>query len=98
MTASRAADDPSAVAAARDSARRLVIGVVVLLVVDLVGGLLAIDNDVNTAGEAWSSKDGLAGWLVAFQALLVTITLVVGALAVHRTVLLLRSREMSTAG
>ena len=134
------------------SVRRLVIGVVVLLLVDLVGGLLAIANDVNTPGEAWSGKatlaapvpmmiaqavlagvaarwratpatvaagllalaclvsgisgffdgqlgkDGLAGWLVGFQVLLVTTTLVVGALAVHRTVRLLRTREMSTSG
>lgn len=131
------------------TARRLVIGVCVLLLVDVVGGLLAIANDVNTAGEAWSGdatlaaplpmmaaqvlltgvavrwlgkpavmaagllalaclvsgisgffdgqlgKDGLAGWLVAFQVLLVTATLVVGALAVHRTVRLLRPPVMS---
>jgi hypothetical protein len=131
------------------SARRLVTGVCALLMVDVVGGLLAIANDVNSAGEAWSGqatlaaplpmmvaqaaltvvavcwrgapavvaagllalaclvsgisgffdgqlgKDGLAGWLVAFQVLLVTTTLVVGALAVHRTVRLLRTRVMS---
>ena len=131
------------------TARRLVIGVCLLLVVDVVGGLLAIANDVNTVGEAWSGqatlaaplpmmvaqavltlvavrwrgtpavvaagllalaclvsgisgffdgqlgKDGLAGWLVAFQVLLVTATLVVGGLAVHRTVSLLRTRVTS---
>ena len=42
------------------SARLLVVGVCVLLLVDCVGGLLAIANDVNTAGEAWSSKATLA--------------------------------------
>ena len=138
--------------ASEASAPRLVIGVCVLLLVDLIGGLLAIANDVNSAGEAWSSnatlaaplpmmvaqavlagvaarwrgtpaavaagvlalaclvsgisgffdgqlgKDGLAEWLVAFQVLLVTATLVVGALAVHRTVRLLRTRVMSTSG
>jgi hypothetical protein len=131
------------------TARRLVIGVCVLLLVDVVGGLLAIANDVNTAGGAWSGqatlaaplpmmvaqavltfvaarwrgtpavvaagllalaclvsgisgffdgqlgKDKLAGWLVAFQVLLVTATLVVGALAVHRTVQLRRTRVVS---
>jgi hypothetical protein len=131
------------------TARRLVIGVCVLLLVDVVGGLLAIANDVNSAGEAWSGqaslaaplpmmvaqavltfvavrwrgtpgvvaagllalaclvsgisgffdgqlfKDELAGWLVAFQVLLVSTTLVVGGLAVHRTVHLLRTRVRS---
>ena len=134
------------------TARRLVIGVCLLLLVDVVGGLLAIANDVNSAGEAWSGqatlaaplpmmvvqavltfvavrwrgtpaavaagllalaclvsgisgffdgqlgKDGLAAWLFAFQVLLVTVTLVVGGLAVHRTVHLLRTRVLSTSG
>jgi hypothetical protein len=65
------------------TARRLVIGVCVLLLVDVVGGLLAIANDVNTAGEAWSGDATLAA------------PLVVGALAAHRTVRLLRPPVMS---
>ena len=42
------------------TAPRLVIGVCALLVVDVVGGILAIANDVNTAGEAWSGDATLA--------------------------------------
>ena len=43
------------------TARRLAVGVCALLLVDVVGGLLAIANDVNTADEAWSSQATLAG-------------------------------------
>jgi hypothetical protein len=38
----------------------LVLALVVLLVTDLVGGLLAVSSGVNTWGEAWGSKALLA--------------------------------------
>jgi hypothetical protein len=51
----------SAAPATQDgTARRLVLGVAALLTVDLVGGVLAIANDVNTFGEAWSGDAALA--------------------------------------
>ena len=134
------------------TARRLVIGVCVLLLVDVVGGLLAIANDVNSAGEAWSGqatlaaplpmmvaqavltvvavrwrgtpavvaagllalaclvsgisgffdgqlgKDGLAGWLVAFQVLLVVTTIAVGLLALQRLVRVTQGRQAARSG
>ena len=42
------------------SSRRLVVAMAVLVVVDLVGGLLAVNADVNTWGEAWSGDALLA--------------------------------------
>jgi hypothetical protein len=55
---------------------RLIIGVAGLVTLDLVGGGLAIANDVNTPGEAWSSKATLAAPLpmIAAQVLLATAT------------------------
>jgi hypothetical protein len=135
------------------SARRLVTAVVVLVVVDLVGGLLAVASGVNTWGEAWGSSallaaplpmvvvqvvlcwaatrgerrsrvavvasallavaclvsvvsgffDGglgnaeLSGGLVAYQALLLTVTAVVGALAAARLGVLVRAGHASRA-
>ena len=55
------------------SARRLVLAMGVLLVVDLVGGLLAVDADVNTWGEAWSGAALLAApWPMILVQLLLT--------------------------
>jgi hypothetical protein len=42
------------------SGRALMIGVGGLLALDLVGGLLAVANKLNTPSEAWSSKATLA--------------------------------------
>jgi hypothetical protein len=42
------------------SGRALMIGVGGLLALDLVGGLLAVANKLNTPAEAWSSKATLA--------------------------------------
>jgi hypothetical protein len=52
--------------------QQLLIGVGVLLGLDVVGGLLAIANDVNTPAEAWSSKATLAAPvpMIAAQAVL----------------------------
>lgn len=136
------------------SARRLVTAVAVLVVVDLVGGLLAVASGVNTWGEAWGSSallaaplpmvlvqvvlcwlatrgerrarvavaaaallavaclvsvvsgffDGglgnaeLTAGLVAYQALLLTVTAVVGGLAGTRAAVLVRAGRATRAG
>jgi hypothetical protein len=40
--------------------RRLLVATVILIGVDVIGGLLAVASDVNTWGEAWGSKALLA--------------------------------------
>jgi hypothetical protein len=55
------------------SSRRLVLAMGVLVVVDLVGGLLAIGSDVNTWGEAWSGDALLAApWPMILVQLVLT--------------------------
>ncbi len=55
------------------SARRLVLAMGVLLVVDLVGGLLAVSSDANTWGEAWSGDALLAApWPMILAQLVLT--------------------------
>jgi hypothetical protein len=53
------------------SGRRLLIATVILLGVDVIGGLLAVASDVNTWGEAWSSRALLAAPLPMMVAQLV---------------------------
>ncbi len=52
--------------------RRLVVALVVVILVDAVGGLLAVASDVNTWGEAWGGAALLAAPLpmIAVQVLL----------------------------
>lgn len=52
--------------------RRLVGAVVVLVVIDVVGGAIAIATDVNDGAEAWGPQARLAApWqMIAFQILL----------------------------
>jgi hypothetical protein len=45
---------------AMSAARRLVLAMAALVVLDLVGGLLAVASEVNTWGEAWSGDALLA--------------------------------------
>jgi hypothetical protein len=54
------------------TARRLVSGVAALVLVDLVGGVLAVAADVNTWAEAWGGKALLAAPapMIAVQLLL----------------------------
>lgn len=54
------------------TARRLVAGVTALVLVDLVGGVLAVAADVNTWAEAWGGKALLAAPapMIAVQLLL----------------------------
>jgi hypothetical protein len=55
------------------SSRRLVLAMGVLVVVDLVGGLLAVGSDVNTWGEAWSGDALLAApWPMILVQLVLT--------------------------
>jgi hypothetical protein len=55
------------------SARRLVLAMGVLVVVDLVGGLLAFGSDVNTWAEAWSGDALLAApWPMIIVQLVLT--------------------------
>ena len=42
------------------SGRRLLVATVILVLVDVIGGILAVSSDVNTWGEAWGSKALLA--------------------------------------
>jgi hypothetical protein len=65
------------------SARRLVFAMGVLLVVDLVGGLLAVGSDANTWGEAWSGDA-----LLAAPAPMIVLQLVLTWLAVRKDGLL----------
>jgi hypothetical protein len=53
------------------SGRPVLIGTLILLAVDVVGGLLAVSNDVNTWGEAWGSQALLAAPLPMMVAQLV---------------------------
>jgi hypothetical protein len=55
----------------------LVLAVATLLAFDLVGGLIAINADLNTVGEAWGSEALLAAPIpmMAGQLVLTTITL-----------------------
>jgi hypothetical protein len=57
------------------TSRRLVVAVVALVVIDLVGGLLAVAAHVNTWSEAWGSKALLAAPvpMIAVQVLLTVI-------------------------
>lgn len=56
---------------APSSGRPLLVATVVLIGVDVVGGLLAVTSDVNTWGEAWGSKALLAAPLPMMVAQLV---------------------------
>ena len=53
------------------SGRPVLIGTLILLAVDVVGGLLAVSNDANTWGEAWGSQALLAAPLPMMVAQLV---------------------------
>ncbi|HEY0642619.1 MAG TPA: hypothetical protein VGD39_04310 [Nocardioides sp.] len=133
------------------AARRLALAMTALVATDALGGVLAVTNDVNTWGSAWSAdallaaplpmiaaqvlctvlavrsgrrwaavpahllalacfvsvisgffdgglaNDALSGPLVAFQAVLLAVTGVVGAAAVLRGRELQRSRIAATA-
>jgi hypothetical protein len=58
-----------------DSGRSLVVALGVLLVVDLIGGLLAVGSGVNTWSEAWGGQALLAAPLpmIALQVVLVVL-------------------------
>ena len=61
MTATAATVDTTPDAASlRTSSRRLVIGMATLVLVDLVGGLVAVATDVNTWSQAWGTYALLA--------------------------------------
>ena len=51
--------------------RPVLIGTVVLIVIDVIGGVLAVASGVNTWGEAWGSKALLAAPLPMMVAQLV---------------------------
>ncbi len=73
------------------SARRLVLAMGVLVVVDLVGGLLAVGSDANTWSEAWSGDALLAApWPMILAQVVLTwlATRGVGLLAVVAAALL----------
>jgi hypothetical protein len=53
------------------SGRRLLIAAVALIVIDVIGGVLAVSSDVNTWGEAWGSEALLAAPLPMMVAQLV---------------------------
>jgi hypothetical protein len=53
------------------SGRRLLVATVALIVVDVMGGVLAVSSDVNTWGEAWGSQALLAAPLPMMLAQLV---------------------------
>jgi hypothetical protein len=42
------------------SSRPVLLGTVALIVIDVIGGVLAVSSDVNTWGEAWGSQALLA--------------------------------------
>ncbi len=71
------------------SARRLVLAIGVLLVVDLAGGLLAIACLVSAISgffDVGLGNDELSGGLVVFQVFLLVVTATVGVLAALRAV------------
>src|SRR5688500_476529 len=51
--------------------RRLLVATVILVAVDVIGGILAVSADVNTWGEAWGSKALLAAPLPMMVAQLI---------------------------
>ena len=51
--------------------RRLLVATVILVLVDVIGGILAVSSDVNTWGEAWGSEALLAAPLPMMVAQLV---------------------------
>ena len=53
------------------SGRRLLVATVILVLVDVIGGILAVSSDVNTWGEAWGSEALLAAPLPMMVAQLV---------------------------
>ncbi len=54
-----------------DSGQRLLLATVVLIAIDVVGGILAVSSGVNTWGEAWGSRALLAAPLPMMVAQLV---------------------------
>src|SRR5688500_3458569 len=74
MTATASAT-PRPRTALRVSARRLAAGMAALVVVDVVGGVLAVATDVNTWSQAWGPQALLAAPLpmTAAQVLLVVL-------------------------
>ena len=57
--------------ASTGSGRPVFLGTVALMVIDIVGGVLAVSSDVNTWGEAWGSQALLAAPLPMMVAQLV---------------------------
>ena len=57
--------------ASTGSGRPVFLGTVALMVIDIVGGVLAVSSDVNTWGEAWGSQALLAAPLPMMAAQLV---------------------------
>ena len=57
--------------ASTGSGRPVFLGTVALIIIDIVGGVLAVSSDVNTWGEAWGSQALLAAPLPMMAAQLV---------------------------